>query len=95
MSVDHPAYPSPADLRVEKRADVLVHEVEQINRQVAAILETARAALVKLDLTVPSMAYGYDLKHIDDMLADLTPVFSDERRRELADWAADRARDGY
>jgi hypothetical protein len=95
MSVDHPAYPSRADLRVEKRIDMLVHEVEQINRQVAAILETARAALVKLDLTVPSMAYGYDLKHIDDMLADLTPVFSDERRRELADWAADRARDGY
>jgi len=94
MPVDHPAYPSSVDFRVEKRADVLVYEVEQINRQVAAILETARAGLRQLDLTVPSMAYGYDLKHIDDMLADLTPVFSDERRRELADWAADCARDG-
>ena len=94
MSVDHPAYPSPADLRVEKRVDMLVHAVEQINRQVAAILETARAALRQLDLTVPSMAYGYDLKDMDDLLADITPVFSDERRRELVDWAADRVRDG-
>ena len=65
----------------------VIDEIVEVNRKIAAILDAAMVAIQALDLTLPSMAYGYDLVDMPALIADMIPRYAqarttDELRRD-------------
>ena len=78
----HPAYPTAATLRRERRINQRATEIAAINEHVARILIRARDEMLKLP-DVESMIVGYDFGDVVNMLGDMMPDLSNVGRARL------------
>jgi hypothetical protein len=88
----NPAYPSAAQLSAERVASAVADHAIATNAEVARILTGAIAEMWQLDLTVESMAPGYDLSDVLAMLGDMMPRMDAETQRRVLQDAYDAAR---
>lgn len=91
----HPAYPSPATLDREARAEQIAMREWRNNEKLRDILRLARDKIAdQIDVTGFSMIHGLDLSDVLDTLDSIMPALHDDAmERRLDEWAAERAGD--
>jgi len=71
--LDHPAYPTTAQLQAEADTDRLVAAQCAAADRLAEILTAARIQMGALDFPLGEPAQGYEAQDIVQMLRDMTP----------------------
>jgi hypothetical protein len=89
----HPAYPSPAQLDAEARAEAIANRAWRNNERLATLLRLCRDKITdQCDTGGYSLVPGMDFHDVLDALDTLMPALHDDARNVALDaWAAEQA----